>query len=389
MSRSARAGSVPSAQPVPDPASTRIEKLALVVAPAARTPRVLATAISSSRVSQAPAAADPAGSRRSTPATSPPWSPGRRRRWPRRGGPPPGRRRRAGHARVAGVGRHRPATSAARAAVARTAAGSAAWTVAVPTRLPSTTTRTRTHRSSRQADWWMRLEAKRVRPPACRYTSASTSSAPPAPRAPRSLRRSRHLQQPLRPERRHRPTPPTWTFRTGPGRPRGRPGRSGRAGPCRSSAPPHDPLPGPADGVQRPPELGRAPVVGGVAVQPAQAAAPDLPGRLDPELEVDPPVVDRPGPVDAQQHAVVGVGDQLVQGALAGLQVDVGHADQGHGAPAVGPHGPARAVAPGGRLPAGQEAGDHASATSGDRGRGRPRRRRRRCPARPGWSRRR
>jgi len=56
----------------------------------------------------------------------------------------------------------------ARRAVARTAAGSAACTVAVPTRLPSTTTRTRTHRSSRQADWWMRLEANRVRPPACR-----------------------------------------------------------------------------------------------------------------------------------------------------------------------------------------------------------------------------
>ena len=60
------------------------------------------------------------------------------------------------------------ATSAARRAVARTAPGSALWTVAVPTRLPSTTTLTRTERSSRQADWWMRLEANRVSPPACR-----------------------------------------------------------------------------------------------------------------------------------------------------------------------------------------------------------------------------
>ena len=70
-SSSARAGSVASAQPVPDPASARIEKAAEVVAPAARTPRVLARAISSSRVSQAPAAVTPAGSRRTTPATSP------------------------------------------------------------------------------------------------------------------------------------------------------------------------------------------------------------------------------------------------------------------------------------------------------------------------------
>src|SRR4029453_6524474 len=70
-SRSARAGLVASAQPVPDPASARIEKLADVVAPAARPPRVVARAISSSRVSQAPAAVTPAGSRRITPATRP------------------------------------------------------------------------------------------------------------------------------------------------------------------------------------------------------------------------------------------------------------------------------------------------------------------------------
>src|SRR4030095_14978623 len=124
-SRSARAGLVPSAQPVPDPASARIEKLAAVVAPAARTPRVLARAISSSRVSQAPAAVTPAGSRLITPATRPAlvagsaaavaWS------WRRagggwggggggvggagRGGGGGG----AGQAGGAGVGRHRPA----------------------------------------------------------------------------------------------------------------------------------------------------------------------------------------------------------------------------------------------------------------------------------------
>src|SRR5215204_4124769 len=62
---------------------------------------------------------------------------------------------------------------------------------------------------------------------------------------------------------------------------------------------PHDPRLGAADGVQRAPELGRAAVVAGVAVEPAEAAAADLPGRLDPELEVDPPVVDRPRTVEA------------------------------------------------------------------------------------------
>src|SRR4029450_7551315 len=72
--------------------------------------------------------------------------------------------------------------------------------------------------------------------------------------------------------------------------------------------PPHDPALRPADGGQRPPELGGAAVVGGVAVQPAEAAALDLPGRLDAELEVDPAVVDRPGAVDAQQEPGGGVG---------------------------------------------------------------------------------
>ena len=89
---------------------------------------------------------------------------------------------------------------------------------------------------------------------------------------------------------------------------------------------------------------------------------------LDPELEVDPAVVDRPGAVDAEQQPVGGVGDQLVQAALAGLQVHVGHADERHAAPAVGPHGLARPTAGlGRRLPAGQEPGDHAPVTSGTR----------------------
>src|SRR5919108_6654867 len=232
------------------------------------------------------------------------------------------------------------ATSAARWAAAATAAGSRSWTVAVPTRLPSTTRRSRTDTSSRQVDWWMRLEAKRVRPPASRMTSASASSAPSAAMAASATSSSRSPSLAMRPPG---PPDPHVHAAEAPGGGAVRdPAVLERLALAAVGDPPHHPRLGPADGVQRPPELGGAAVVGGVPVEPAEAAVVDLPGRLHPELEVDPPIVDRPGAVDRQQQPLVGVGHQVVQAALAGLQVDVGHADQRRVGPAVGAHGAAR-----------------------------------------------
>src|SRR5947207_3361130 len=80
------------------------------------------------------------------------------------------------------------------------------------------------------------------------------------------------------------------------------------------------------DGVARAPELVRDPGVRGVLQQPALLAALDLVGDLGGELEVEPPVVDRPAAIRREVEPVVRVGNDLVE-AHAGLrqQVDVRH----------------------------------------------------------------
>ena len=99
---------------------------------------------------------------------------------------------------------------------------------------------------------------------------------------------------------------------------------------------PHDPVLGAADRVARAPELRRDAGVVGVLVEGGELAALDAPGLLAPELEVDALVVDRPRRVRRHVDAVVGVADDLGEGALARLDRDVRHADQRQVAPPVG-----------------------------------------------------
>src|SRR3954468_13489225 len=65
--------------------------------------------------------------------------------------------------------------------------------------------------------------------------------------------------------------------------------------------------------VHRLPELGTDPGVGRVAQHAASLTVLDLVPDLAAELEVEPPVVDRPGPVDVHVDAVVGGRDDLVE----------------------------------------------------------------------------
>ena len=148
-----------------------------------------------------------------------------------------------------------------------------------------------------------------------------------------------------------------------------------------------------ADGVAAAPELGRHARVARVAQEPAALAAPDLPGGLALELEVEPAVVDRPRAVRLDQEAVVGGGDQVVEAAgVAGLEVHVRHPHDRLAGEAVGAHAAAGAVEPdlGRGLARGEESGQHAVADDRDgRGPPRPRRPSGSCRGRPAWWRRR
>jgi hypothetical protein len=82
-----------------------------------------------------------------------------------------------------------------------------------------------------------------------------------------------------------------------------------------------------------------------VAQELAALAVLDLPGRLGGELELQPPVVDRPRAVGLHVDALVGVGDQVVERAgIARREVDVGHADDRLAGEAVGAHAAAGAL---------------------------------------------
>src|SRR5262249_55352532 len=78
----------------------------------------------------------------------------------------------------------------------------------------------------------------------------------------------------------------------------------------------------------------------------AQLAAFDLPSDLASELKVVALVVDRPGAVGLHVNAVIGSGDELVEGQrLRPWQnADVGHTDQRDAVPAFRAHGAVRPV---------------------------------------------
>src|SRR5690348_5817769 len=82
-----------------------------------------------------------------------------------------------------------------------------------------------------------------------------------------------------------------------------------------------------ADRVTGAPEVGRIAGVERIAQQASEAAVLDLPGDLAAELEIETEVVDRPRFVRVDEDAALRVADDLVERGRAGLEVDVGHAD--------------------------------------------------------------
>ena len=245
--------------------------------------------------------------------------------------------------------------------------------------------------------WWISLLAKRVSAESSAMTSASASVTPSrsasasaaSARASASAARSSFIG---RPPGYHLPTP-TWTSRNrAPGTRVADVAGLARLALAAVRRAEHHVAPLVADRVARAPELVGDAGVGRVLEQPALPAALDLVGDLGRELEVEPPVVDRPGAVRGEVEAVVGVGDDLVE-AHPGLrqQVDVRHPDERDPVPAVGPH---RAAAPPADprrgLAAGQVADEDARSGRAARpARRRPRRPSRTCPSRRAPSRRR
>src|SRR5262245_6633677 len=73
-------------------------------------------------------------------------------------------------------------------------------------------------------------------------------------------------------------------------------------------------------------------------------AALDLPANFRGELELVATIVDGPRTIRFHPDAVVGACDQPIRRARAGLQADVGHANNGQTVPALGAHGSGRAT---------------------------------------------
>src|SRR5207253_8384094 len=115
---------------------------------------------------------------------------------------------------------------------------------------------------------------------------------------------------------------------------------------------------GARDSVETPPELRSDSGVGRIAQHAAEPPALDLPRDLGAELKVEALVVDRPAPVRLHVDAVVDVREQIVEVALAGLEVEIRHAHERHAVPAVRTHrsaGPRTDAC--GRLARGEETG--------------------------------
>src|SRR5665213_1856533 len=73
------------------------------------------------------------------------------------------------------------------------------------------------------------------------------------------------------------------------------------------------------------PEHRRDAAVGRVLEHPAAFAVLDLPADLRAELKVQPPIVDRPRAVRFHVHAVTYVVEKMLEGYVAGEQVEVAH----------------------------------------------------------------
>ena len=104
---------------------------------------------------------------------------------------------------------------------------------------------------------------------------------------------------------------------------------------------PERPLRPVADHVHRPPEPRADPGVRRVAQHPPAPPVRISQPSLAAELEVQPAVVDRPGPVGVHEDPVLGRGDHLRQRRVARQQPDVGHPHHRQPGPAVGPDHPA------------------------------------------------
>src|SRR5262245_1252440 len=99
---------------------------------------------------------------------------------------------------------------------------------------------------------------------------------------------------------------------------------------------PQRPVLAPGDGGARVPEFGGDTAVTRVLQHADAFAAANLPTDFAAELEVVPLVVNRPAPVGLHVDAV-GI-ENLFEGLLAGLEADVGHADERNPCPAIGAH---------------------------------------------------
>lgn len=91
-----------------------------------------------------------------------------------------------------------------------------------------------------------------------------------------------------------------------------------------------------ADGIAGAPEARGHVLIVGVAKKSALLAVFDLPGGLAAELEVEALLVDGPALVVVHEHAVFGIGDEVIEAAFVGHEAEVGDASDGDVAPALG-----------------------------------------------------
>src|ERR1700733_10102082 len=94
-----------------------------------------------------------------------------------------------------------------------------------------------------------------------------------------------------------------------------------------------------ADSVATIPEFGGDAAVAGILDHAAFLAALYLPADFGGKLKMIAAVVDGPGTIGVHQDGVVGVGNQVVIFPGAGIDADVGHADDGQAVPVFCPHG--------------------------------------------------
>src|ERR1700674_1465073 len=90
------------------------------------------------------------------------------------------------------------------------------------------------------------------------------------------------------------------------------------------------------------PEFSGDAAVAGIFDHARFFAASDLPADFGGELEMVAAVVNGPGAIGVHQYGVVGIGDEVVVLPGAGIEADVGHADDGEAIPGFCAHGAVR-----------------------------------------------